>query len=383
MDEPGPAMTKKFVFVMEQGLGHVVHTLNLEHVLSRETDIDATILRIRPEETARSRCMPLANNWSVQMSSKTRQILNETLPQRRPDAVFIHTQVAALFATKIMHQVPTVVSLDATPVQFDTMSGAYRHRRQSALLEQAKLWINRRALTSAAAVVTWSRWAAESVIHDYGLAADRVHPIYPGVEIGKFSPTSKKDHTGPLRVLFVGGDFVRKGGNDLVEAVARLGGCVELDIVSSANDIQIPSHVPIRIHRTITPNSGELLELMASAEVFALPTHGDTLALAITEAMASGLPVVATAVGAIPEMVVNGVSGILVPPGNVAEIARALEALASDGSLRQRMGNAGRALAESQHDTMSNWRRIFALMTDAANCSEGVNLEAVVTPGAG
>src|SRR5262249_37703595 len=106
---------------------------------------------------------------------------------------------------------------------------------------------------------------------------------------------------------------------------------------------------------------------------------GDTLALAVTEAMASGLPVVATTVGAIPNMVVDGVNGILVPPGNVGEIARALEALASDRTLRRRMGTAGRALPESQHDTTTNWRRIFALMTEVADRRSGVNLNAVVT----
>src|SRR5262249_14875780 len=113
----------------------------------------------------------------------------------------------------------------------------------------------------------------------------------------------------------------------------------------------------------------------------ALPTHGDTLALAITEAMASGLPVVATAVGAIPNMVIDGVSGILVRPGNVGEIARALEALAPDRTLRQQMGTAGRSLAESQHDAARNWRRIFALMTSVAGRSTSVNGNALVISG--
>jgi glycosyltransferase involved in cell wall biosynthesis len=374
-------MKRHFVFVMEQGLGHVVHSLNLKQVLSSENDIDATILRIRPAETARTRHLPLAGNWSVQMSLETRRALHETLQRRRPDALFIHTQVAALFVRKIMREVPTVVSLDATPLNFDTMSEAYRHRRQSASLEQVKLWMNRRALSAAAAVVTWSEWAAESVVRDYGVLADRVRPIYPGVDIRRFRPTNKDTHPGPLRVLFVGGDFTRKGGTDLVEAVASLDGQVKLDVVTSAMDFHCPDGLPIQVHRGISPNSDQLLELMASADVFALPSRGDCTPLAVAEAMASGLPVLATTVGAIPNMVVDGRNGMLVPPGNVREIARALEALASDRALCERMGAASRALAESQHDAATNWRRIFALMTAVGGCRRSANVNALVASG--
>jgi glycosyltransferase involved in cell wall biosynthesis len=361
-------MTKHFVFVMEQGLGHIVHSLNLEEVLRSEPGVEATILRIKPDERGRTRRLPVAGNWSVQMSLKTRRALDRIVDRQRPDAVFIHTQVAALFATKIMREVPTVVSLDATPLNFDTMAKAYRHDQQSAWLEQMKFWINRRALSEAAAVVTWSKWAAESVVGDYRIPADRVHPIFPGVDIGRFRPRAKKAGSGPIRVLFVGGDFTRKGGSELVDAVSDLGGSAELDLVTSASDVRLPDNVPIRLHRNVSPNSAELLELMERADVFALPTRGDSLALAICEAMACGLPVVATTVGAIPNMINDGLNGFLVPPGDSNKLAAALRTLASDGALRQRMGAAGRALAEAQHDTANNWRRIFALMTAAADC---------------
>jgi glycosyltransferase involved in cell wall biosynthesis len=368
------------MFVMEQGLGHVVHGMNLEKMLSEQADIDATILPIRPADRPATRRLPFTGNWSVQMSLTTRQTLNRTLPRRPVDALFIHTQVAALFATKIMRDVPTVVSLDATPLQFDTMSEAYRHRRQTAVLERMKLRINRRALSAAAAVVTWSEWAAESVVSDYGIVADRVHPIYPGVDIRRFRPSGKSDDEGPLRVLFIGGDFTRKGGADLVEAVATLKGEVELDVVTSAVSPRIPPDLRIRLHRGVSPNSDELLELLARADVFALPSRGDCTPLAVAEAMACGLPVLATTVGAIPNMVADGLSGILVPPGSVREIALALQVLASDKALRDRMGLAGRALAESHHDASKNWQKVFALMTAEAGIGSPATVDDMITP---
>ncbi len=355
-------MSYRFVFVIEQGLGHVVHGINLEMVLAAEPDIDATVVRVRPGETPGIDPLPLVKNWSVQTSWATRRSLLNRLRARPADAIFIHTQVAALFAKSIMLEVPTVVSLDATPLNFDTMAEAYGHARQRAAVERMKLAINRRALSAAASVVTWSEWAATSVVDDYGVRADRVHAIYPGVEMAKFQAHAQEDHSGPIRVLFVGADFVRKGGSDLVEAVASLPGVVELDIVSSAPDVHVPHGAPIRVHRGVKPNSAVLTELYARADVFALPTRGDCTPLAIAEAMASGLPIVATSVGSIPDMVRDGRNGFLVPPASPRDLARALESLAADGALRRHMGLANRADAELDHDAAKNWRRIFDLM---------------------
>jgi glycosyltransferase involved in cell wall biosynthesis len=351
-----------FAFVIEQGLGHLVHGMNLEKVLESEPDIDATVLRVRPGETPHVHPLPFVRNWSIQMSWAARCSLRSRLQGGPLDAVFIHTQVAALFAKSIMREVPTIVSLDATPLGFDTMAGAYGHVRQSAPLERTKLWINRRAFSTAAAIVTWSPWAARSVVEDYLVPADRVHPIYPGVDVTQFRPSVRPDHPGPVRILFVGGDFVRKGGTDLTAAVTALDGAAELDIVSASRDISIPRGAPIRVHGNVSPNSTQLSELYARADIFALPSRGESLGLVIAEAMACGLPIVATSVGGISDMVQDGHNGILVPPAKPAELVSALRTMVSDGDLRRSMGAAGRELAEKEHDAAKNWQRIFDLM---------------------
>ncbi|MBO0731230.1 MAG: hypothetical protein J2P57_18380, partial [Acidimicrobiaceae bacterium] len=61
-------MRNRFVFVMEQGLGHVVHAMNLERVLERQEDIDGKVMRIRPSETENVHPLPVVRNWSVQAS---------------------------------------------------------------------------------------------------------------------------------------------------------------------------------------------------------------------------------------------------------------------------------------------------------------------------
>ena len=86
-------------------------------------------------------------------------------------------------------------------------------------------------------------------------------------------------------------------------------------------------------------------EMLAAADLFALASRWEGRPLAVMEAMAARLPVIATAVGGVPEIVEDGVSGVLVPPGGVQELADALAALARDGNRRQVMADAAGARA--------------------------------------
>ena len=85
--------------------------------------------------------------------------------------------------------------------------------------------------------------------------------------------------------------------------------------------------------------------ILAAADLFALPSHFEGLPMSVIEAMLAGLPVVATAIRGPREQVLEGVTGLLVPPGVVAPLADALARLAGDAGLRARMGAAGRERA--------------------------------------
>jgi glycosyltransferase involved in cell wall biosynthesis len=102
--------------------------------------------------------------------------------------------------------------------------------------------------------------------------------------------------------------------------------------------------------------------LLAGADVFALPSLWEGMPNALLEAMAAGLPVVATAVGAVPEMVADGREGLLVPPGDPAALARALLELAGSRARRAEMGRRSRARVEAAYrieDTVAGIERLY------------------------
>jgi glycosyltransferase involved in cell wall biosynthesis len=353
------------VFVLEQTLGQVAHTRNIERALAEEPSIDPTVIRLEYGESGGLRGMvPGLRTWTFKASMDARSALRCRLKEAPVDAAFIHTQVAALLATGLMRSVPTVVSLDATPINFDQEGEAYGHGRNALLVESVKRRLNQRALNRAAGIVTWCRWAASSLVNDYGVDPSMIRVIPAGVNVGMFRPPDEVGQDGgrPVRVLFVGGQFARKGGNDLLEAMRELGPRAELDVVTGPEAVRVPAGVTVRVHRGYQPQSPELVQLYRGADVFALPSRGDCMPQAVAEALASGLPVVATGVGAIPEMVHDGVNGYLVPSGNPRALAGALKALVTDPGRRSAFGRWSRVVAEQDHDAGKNNAAIFDLM---------------------
>ena len=352
----------RFGFVLEQTLGHISHGRNVERALKLEPDIEPAVVRIDFTDPAGLQRLPGLRTWSYRASVTARNALRSHLRERPLDAIFIHTQVAALLAGEIMRSVPTVVSLDATPRLFDQEGDAYGHDRSPEILELLKKQANVRTFAAAARLVTWSQWAAYSLVRDYGVSMDKIDSIPPGVDLDVFRPALLPKRSPKVRVLFVGGQFERKGGPDLLEAARLLSDSIELDLVTGNEPVEVPEGVTARVHRGMKPQSDELVSLFRRADIFALPSRGDCMPQAVTEALACGLPVVATRVGAIPEMVRDGVNGHLVPARDPRALAAALNMLVKSPAHRHAMGRWSRVLAQQEYDAARNNRRIFEIM---------------------
>ena len=347
-------------FALEHSLGHTTHAQNLKRVLADRPDIAPTYVDLPYDGLtgAWTRLPGVRSNWSLRAS------LGAWLGLRgragRLDGALFHTQVTALFSAGLMRHMPSVVSLDATPLQYDALGAFYGHAPSgSARIEALKKRLNQRAFRSAHRLVSWSQWAKDSLVADYGVPADKVTVIPPGIDTARWDFDRSAPRPGPVHLLFVGGDFARKGGDTLLEAFARLPRSLDVHLHVVTKTRGVGDGLPgVTVWHDVQPNSAPLLELFAQADLFVFPTRGDCLPLAVMEALAAGLPVITTAVGALPEAVTHGETGWVVPPGDPDALAGALAALASDGPQRARLARQARAVGRERFDAAKNYGRL-------------------------
>jgi glycosyltransferase involved in cell wall biosynthesis len=347
-------------FVMEQTLGHVTHDRNLRHWVAADGNVVPEWMPVPFEARDVWQRVP---NWTLRASLRAKALAAAALEHNKLDGLFFHTQSVALFAGRFMRRLPSIVSLDATPINLDSVGEAYNHKTGgNRLVEALKRRLTRRSFREAKHLITWCEWAKKSLVEDYGIAPEKVTVIPPGVDMGRwrferFPQASQR----PLRLLFVGGDFRRKGGEVLLRAFHEaLAERCELDIVTR-DPVDTGGSERVRVRGGLAPNSPELMALFEEADIFVFPTLGDCLPIAVMEAMASELPVVATCVGALEEEVEDGVTGCLVPPGDAEALADSVLRLARDTDLRRQMGWAGRRRAEEKFDGARNYRTVIEL----------------------
>jgi glycosyltransferase involved in cell wall biosynthesis len=367
----------RVAFVLEQSLGHATHSDNLARLVEATDQLSPSFLAIGSPSTGLAAKIPGYGNWTVRAGVRARRAVRRHVRSIGIDVMYVHTQVPAVLMGKWMTRIPTVVSLDATPLQYDEMGPHYGHPPSSRFVEHLKSSANKRCFQNARHLVVWSAWARNSLVGDYQLPPEKITIVSPGVDVARWGrdPSTVPHREGPVRVLFVGGDFERKGGPQLLEAYRRLRSelgpdAVELHLVTR---FEIPAEPGIVIHRNLTANSTDLIALFHSCDIFCLPTLADSLGIVLSEAGASSLALVATDVGAISELVRDGETGLLVPPGDVDELCSALALLATDAPLRRRLGAAAHDLTKRGHDARENAHRIVELLIDVGRSPEATD----------
>jgi glycosyltransferase involved in cell wall biosynthesis len=217
----------------------------------------------------------------------------------------------------------------------------------------------------ASAVTAVSRFQAKQLAHDLSLPEEAIsvipNPISPALLRQAIEEPAKQSRN-PV-VLYTGRIELNKGSIELLQSVHRVAShCPEVEYViagarhNSIDDrtlegafgsngtrdhVRLIGHVPWQ----------QLAEWYARASVFVMPSYYETFGISVIEAMAFGLPVVATNVGGLPEVVQDGVTGILVPPKDPDALGDAIVRLLRDPELRRRLGNAGRERVLSEFRT--------------------------------
>ena len=264
-------------------------------------------------------------------------VADEALRRVRPDAVL---QAGVLFGPGGARAAPYHLYVDHTRAIVERYE---RAPRLPPPLAPDPEWRAReaRVYRDAAAIFSMSGFAARSLVEDYGVDPGRVHVVGAGPNVAPVAPLAAREEDREPAILFVGRSFEAKGGPDLVAAfgaVRRAHPRATLWIVSQDRPARLPEGAIF--HGPLGPDA--LAALYARATIFALPTLREAFGLVLLEAMAFALPVVATGIEAIPEIVAHGRTGLLVPPRDPAALADACAALLSDRAGARRLGEAGR-----------------------------------------
>lgn len=356
--------TYRLGFAMAQVAGHATYSNNLRRVAASDPTVEAAWCEISYDRPG---------GWIERVAERTgrgrglRPLLDLVggLRPRDLDALLSNTALIAVYPRPLL-ACPITIDFDSTPVQLAAMEEYGRPVREGPV---GRSWHARvrRLWSDVERFQAWSQWAKDSAVGDYGIDPGRVVVNPPGVDLERWAPPQNGDEpaAGPHRILFVGGDFRRKGGDVLVEWFRRARPRdTELHVVTRE---PVAAADGVIVHADMTPNSDALIELYRRADLFVLPTRAECFGIATVEAMAVGLPVVVGDVGASSEIVGHGDNGYLVRPGDIEQLGAAVEALLADEALRRRMARRSRAIAETRFDLVTNATATLTLLKDSVD----------------
>jgi glycogen synthase len=221
--------------------------------------------------------------------------------------------------------------------------------------------MERAGVESSDAVIAVSQAMRDDIISHYNVDPARVVVIHNGIDLAAYRRVEDRkalDARGIRQpyVLFVGRVSRQKGITYLLEAAESFPEGVTLVLCASSPDTpELQEEVVQKVSRMrnvvwidrMLPKS-ELVQLYSHASVFVCPSVYEPFGIINLEAMACETAVVATAVGGIPEVVEDGITGILVEPGNPVDLARAVTGILESPDVARRMGEAGRARVEER-----------------------------------
>ncbi|HET7770882.1 MAG TPA: glycosyltransferase family 1 protein, partial [Chloroflexota bacterium] len=157
--------------VMEQVLGHVSWSQQLERALAGRAGVETRVVKTA---LYRDGGLPERLPLPSYVQGGLRGLLDTRAGLRgwRPDVLLFNTQKPAIFCQPTLLRTPTLLMTDVTPRDYDAMASDYEHRPDRGPITRLKHVVNALNFRLAAAVVPWSRWAARSLVNDYGVPAE-------------------------------------------------------------------------------------------------------------------------------------------------------------------------------------------------------------------
>ncbi len=266
----------------------------------------------------------------------------------RPDIVHANTRVTTILAgtLALLKRWGGLLPRDLVIIN---------HVRDKDPLPRWKGWVIKQADWLIANSQQVKQFLVES-----GAPSGRVQVIYNGIDLAQFNPAPEGDAKLASRLTFIGQIYPRKGLNYLLAAVAKLKQAYPQSVLQIAGQDPTSDQRYLKEYQQLSRRLGitdrvqwlgyyeDIVALLSRTSILVLPALEEPFGRVLIEAMAMKVPVVATQVGGIPEVVVEGQTGLLVPSANSAELARAIQRLLDDQELRRRFGQRGREVVEAK-----------------------------------
>lgn len=299
--------------------------------------------------------LPIDRKFHPKRNLQVIQELVGLLRREKYDAIHVHTPVAAALGR-------VAARIARTPHILYTAHGFYFHERMSRVVYELVFWLEK----SLAALAT--DWLLLQSEEDYSLARtrhfkreERLLHLGNGIDLRRFQPAEKLVDPERLKFLFVGRLVKEKGILDLLEAFERLSKrhphatlTIAGELMASERDQETAKQVEAYLENNENIHYVGFVKdtptLFNRHDVFLLPSYREGLPRSILEAMASGLPVIATDIRGCREEVVHKETGQLVPVSDPAAIAEAMESFINFPERLMTYGRRGREIVEERFD---------------------------------
>jgi len=295
------------------------------------------------------------------------RVVADVLARVRPDVLHLQDRRAGLVGRLLAarHRIPSAYTLHGVPDELAVLVPGNLEIARSGRRDRFGYLVLERLLATAprSAVVTPCEALATYARDQVGVPGDRVHTVVngvapawlettgPGVRSQGSADPRSGDAERPVRVTWLGLMQPVKRVPDLVRAASRVPG-IEVELVGDGPERRTIEEVVAgtgtgdRFH--LTGYQADPSPSLRRSDIFVLPSAAEACPMALLQAMACGVPVIASRVGGVPEIVRDGVDGLLVDPGDEDQLVDALVALAGDQALRVSLGAAGRSRVAEQ-----------------------------------
>ena len=323
--------------------GHTVHAITCD---AGEKPPEITNVRYYPTPAFRN-TRPLDFSTSINWLLKTRKI--------KPDIIHgFYTETFAANLSSRLKNIPVVQEIHYADLHPYTIKDILKYpKKASGLLWAAHLRFAKTAAKAADIIVTPSNYMKKKLVEVFDLPGERISVVPVGINEDVFSIKRNTSEGKPINLLFVGRLVKEKGLDVLLNALN------EVNVKKDAH-VTVVGEGPLKGQYTeLAARLGvsdkvsfkgfltreEILSYLSRMDVLVVPSLIENFPRITLEGMGAGIPVVASAVGGIPEQITDDVDGILVPPGDQRELADAIIKLSSEQEMMEKIGVAGRIKA--------------------------------------